>query len=312
MKNTTLLLGLLGTVSIAFASEEQIRQLTTPESISAEQGSYDDGLASFGSQALRVAPEHCERGQILRRDPRPDYPTINAIEKLCYQSTFIDNTANVVGFEISNETLNRVNPRTAEFGSERSYRFHFPLRHSQNMHIAITENAGISGLMSHDLLETVLILLPRKVIPALETLEVGAKTIRRIQLPTAESIDVDAGSGEIVSGVLAEAPMDMNPSRHARRFAGVTYNGRGIMIRADRRAGTPEHLYSQAFNQNERIKEATLTYRGKTCYVAKDLIWANATNADLGAYFLYATDEEFLTKVVNPKCGWKLTVADLE
>ena len=103
-----------------------------------------------------------------------------------------------------------------------------------------------------------------------------------------------------------------NVSIFHRGFAGLSYTGRGLMIRVDRRSGTPEHIYTQAFNQNERINEATLTYRGKTCYVAKELIWANATNADLGAYFLYASDEEFLAKVVNPKCGWKLTLADLQ
>jgi hypothetical protein len=312
MKSSILALGLLASLSSTFASEELIRQLTRPEAVSADQGSYDDSLANAGSMSLKVSPEHCERGRVLRGEPRPDYPTIIEVEKLCYQSASIDGQGNVVGFEVVNETLNRVNPRTAEYGSDRTFRFNFPMRHSQNMHISMTENAGIAGLMSHDMLESTVILLPRKVIPSMQTLDDGTRAIRRIQLPTSEMIDVDARTGEIVAGVITEAPMDMNLSRHARRFAGLTYTGRGLMIRADRRSGTPEHIYTQAFNQNERIKEATLTYRGKTCYVAKELIWANATNADLGAYFLYASDEEFLTKVVNPKCGWKLTLADLQ
>ena len=312
MKTSLLALGLLASFSAAFASEEQIRQLTQPELVSADQGSYNDSLANPGSKSLKVSPEYCERGRILRNEPRPDYLAIIEVEKLCYQSTYIDAREDVVGFEFVNETVNRVNPRTAENGSDRTFRFNFPLRHSQNMHISITENSGLSGLMSHDLLESTVILLPRKVIPSMQTLDVDGRTLRRIQLPTSEMIDVDARTGEIVAGVITEAPMDMNPSRHARRFAGLTYTGRGIMIRVDRRSGTPEHIYTQSFNQNERIKDATLTYRGKTCYVAKDLIWANATNPDLGAYFLYPSDEEFLLRVVNPKCGWKLTAADLE
>jgi hypothetical protein len=312
MKTSFLALGLLASLPFAFANEEQIRQLTQTEYVSENQGPYDDGLANPSMRSLKVSAEHCEQARILRSAPRPDYPTIIEIEKLCNQTVYIDEHENVVGFEFVNATNNRVNPRTAEYGSERSYNFHYPLRHSQNMHISITENAGIAGSMSHDLLESTIVLLPRKVIPSMEVLQIGERTIRRILLPTSETIDVDAGTGEIISGVITEAPMDMNPSRHARRFAGLTYNGRGLMIRVDRRAGTPEHIYTQSFNQNERIKEATLTYRGRTCYVAKDLIWANATNPDLGAYVLHATDQEFLDKVVNPKCGWRLTVADLE
>ncbi len=311
MKTSLLALGLFAALPFANASEEQIRQLTQTEYVSENQVAYDDSLADPSMRSLKVSAEHCEQARILRNAPRPDYPTIIEIEKLCNQAVYIDGTENVVGFELLNGAKNRVNPRTAEYGSERSYSFHFPLRHAQNMHISITENAGISGSMSHDLLESTIILLPRKVIPSMEALQIGERAIRRIQLPTSETIDVDAGTGEIIDGVITEAPMDMNPSRHARRFAGLTYNGRGLMIRVDRRAGTPEHIYTQSFNQNERIREATLTHRGRTCYVPKDLIWANATNPDLGAYVLHATDQEFLEKVVNPKCGWNLTVADL-
>jgi|GEM_PF-2848161 len=312
MKTTLLALSLLGTLASAYANEEQVRQLMQSEAVSSDQRSYDDSLADHNTRTLKIWPEHCERARVLRSAPQPDYPTIIEIEKLCNQAVYLDRNDNVVGFEFENKTKNRVNPRTAEHGSDRTYRFLFPLRHSQNMHISITENSGLTSLMSHDLLESAIIILPRKVIPSLEVMDVGARSIRRIQLPTTETIDVDAMTGEIVDGVITEAPMDMNPSRHARRFAGLVYNGRGIMIRVDRRAGTPEHIYTQSFNQNERIKEATLTYRGRTCLVPKELIWANATNADLGTYFLYATDEEFLTKVVNPKCGWKLKLADLE
>ncbi|MBY0515869.1 MAG: hypothetical protein K2P81_03100 [Bacteriovoracaceae bacterium] len=307
-----LALGLFSNFTHAQMIEDQFRQLTQSEAIANDQERYDDSRDSSSSKAIRVAPQYCEQGQILRRQPKPNYPEIVAIEKLCHQSINVDNDGNVVGFEFTNETQNRVNPRTAENGSERVYRFLFPLRHSQNIHISLTENAGIAGLMSHDLLETTIVLLPRKVIPSMESMTIGNREIRRIQLNTSETIDMDAGSGEIVEGVLVEAPMDMNPSRHARRFAGLNYTGRGLMIRVDRRAGTPEHIYTQAFNQNERIKEATVTYRGKTCYVPKDLIFANATNPDLGAYLLYANDQDFLQKVINPKCGWKLSLADLE
>ena len=311
MKMTALLLTVLSTLSMAHANEEHLRQLTQSEDVSEAQGEYDEKLDTSFGRTLKISPEHCTRARELRSLPQPNYPVIVAMEKLCYQTTYVDSQEKVVGFDFTNETKNAVNPMS-EHGSDRSFGFRFPLRHSQNMHISITENAGLTGNMSHDLLETTIVLLPRKVIPSIEVLLVGEREIRRVQLPTAETIDFDTATNEIVDGVIVEAAMDMNPSRHARRFAGLNYIGRGLMIRVDRRAGTPEHIYTQSFNQHERIKDATVTYRGKTCYVPKNLIWANAHNADLGAYVLHASDIDFLNKVINPKCGWKLTLADLE
>lgn len=312
MKRLTLAFCALSLASTAQANQDWLRQLIEPEYVSENQPAYDDRQDDFGTRTIKIFETPCLRAEAMRREPHPDYPAIIEIEKVCNQPVYVDAQQRVVGFEITNDSKNRVNPRTAEHGSDRTFRFRFPLRHSQNMHISITENAGIAGLMSHDLLETTIAFLPRKVIPSIEPMQIGEKSIRRVQLPTSETIDVDAQTGEIIDGVILEAPMDMNPSRHARRFAGLTYQGRGLMIRVDRRAGTPEHIYTQSFNQNERIKDATVTYRGKTCYVPKNLIWVNANNADLGAYLMYASDQEFLDKAINPKCGWKLTLADLE
>lgn len=311
MKMTALVLLVLCSLAVAQANEEHLRQLTQFEEVSEAQGKYDEKLDLSFSRTLKISPEHCVRARELRSRPQPHYPVIVAMEKLCYQTAYVDSQERVVGFDFINETKNNINPRS-EHGSDRTFRFRFPLRHSQNMHISITENAGLTGNMSHDLLETTIVLLPRKVIPSIEVLQVGEREIRRVQLPTSETIDFDTSTNEIVDGVMSEAAMDMNPSRHARRFAGLQYNGRGLVIRVDRRAGTPEHIYTQSFNQHERIKEATVTYRGKTCYVPKNLIWANAHNADLGAYVLYASDKDFLEKVINPKCGWKLALADLD
>jgi len=168
--------------------------------------------------------------------------------------------------------------------------------------------------MSSDLLESTVIFLPRKNLPYVEV-EQDQETescTRKIYLPTGEFMVLNAMTNEIIDGVLKESPMDMTVSRHNRKFAGLEYTGNGIMIRADRRAGTPEHTYTQSFNVNEQISKATITRKGKTCLVSKDLIWENTKNADIGAYFKYSTDQEFLDKVINPICGWGLRLSDLE
>jgi hypothetical protein len=235
-----------------------IQQLTTPEYKEDVPDHFSGKRDSGYSTHLRLPGVDCEH----HRD-------------VCFQAVNASRDDLVIGFQFSNKTANRVNPRTSPHGSNRAFRFRFPERSRRNINIAITEDAGISGLMSHDLLETTVLFVPRLVIPYIEHVELGSRSARRVFLPTLEPIYIDAISHEIISGVLSEGPMDMNPSRHERNFIPLNYSGKGIMIRADRRAGTPEHIYSQSFNRNERIREATLTYRGRTCHVPKNLIWEN-------------------------------------
>ncbi len=294
-----------------YASDELIRQLVNSERAEEIEHEFQMESSSGSSQALKISYDDCQKADELRLETPINLKAILHYGKLCYQST--STSANkVVGFSFINETKNDINPRTAEFESTRSYNFEFPQRHIRNAHISITENSGLTSLMSHDLLETTIILIPRKVIPSMEVYNFNGTQYRKITLVTNETIDVKTTSGEIVDGVFKELPMDMTASRHERKFVGLSYQGRGIMIRVDRRSGTPEHIYTQSFNRNERIKDATLSHQGKTCYVPKELIWINANDADKGVVFKYSSDQEFLDQVVNPRCRWNLTLADLE
>ena len=133
----------------------------------------------------------------------------------------------------------------------------------------------------------------------------------KVILPTEEVIWFDAMTKEIIGGVLEETPIDMTESRHHRKFAGIDYTGNGIMIRADRRAGTPEHTYGVSYNVNERIRDALITHKDKECIVNKNMIWENTENPDVTAYFKYASDQDFLDIVINSICGWNLTMDDI-
>lgn len=294
-----------------YANDELLRQLSTSERAEDLANEFQMIPSSAGSQALRISFEDCQKADELRREVPLNLKAVLYYGQLCSQTTYFTGDK-VVGFNFQNETKNAINPRTAEHGSTRSYSFEFPQRHVHNAHISITENSGLTSLMSHDLLETTIVLIPRKVIPSIEVFNFNGEQFRRITLNTNETIDVKTISGEIVDGAFKELPMDMTASRHDRKFVGLQYQGRGIMIRVDRRAGTPEHIYTQSFNRNERIKDATLTHQGKTCHVSKDLIWENATNPDKTVYFKYKTDQEFLDRVVNTRCNWNLSLNDLE
>lgn len=294
-----------------YADDELLRQLGTSEK--AEELNYEFQMvqSSAGSQSLRISFEDCKRADELRQQTPLNLQAVLYYGKLCSLSTSTSE-GKVVGFNFENETQNSINPRTAAYDSTRSYNFEFPQRHVHNAHISITENSGLTSQMSHDFLETTIVLLPRKVIPSIEVFHFNGEQFRRITLVTSETIDVKTVSGEIVDGAFKELPMDMTTSRHDRKFVGLEYHGRGIMIRVDRRAGTPEHIYTQAFNRHERIKDATLTHQGKTCYVPKELIWVNAEDADKEVFLRYSSDQEFLDHVVNPRCRWNLSLKDIE
>ena len=307
----------------AMAQNQFVEQLTTPEYLSEVPSTFNNN-GSRSSRSVKIDKKHCdletqERSELNRLSyGTPEFEKklekVLALSSLCKMSVSVDESGDLVEINFENDTQNAINPRTAEHGSSRQYRFIFEERSKQNINLSITENAGLTGLMSSDLLESTIIFIPRKNLPYVEAVQEheAATCARKIFLPTGEFIVLNAMTNEIIDGVLKESPMDMTVSRHQRKFARLEYTGNGIMIRADRRAGTPEHTYSQSFNVNEQISRATITRKGKTCLVSKNLIWENTMNADVGAYFKYSTDQEFLDKVINPICGWGLSLSDLD
>lgn len=305
--------------SLSTFAQSLYEQATTAEYKDDVADVYAPQPYGTGSRVVRANDYACSKADELRAqlpnvsgEARQELiDEINYISRACYLNLLVNEDDEVVGMKFENETKNAINPRTGENGSTRLYQFEFADRSKQDMHLHITENSGLTGLMSHDLLETKIVFVPRRVLPYVDMNHDQVDCVQKVILPTNEYILFDALTKEIIGGVLEEEAMDMEESRHKRKFAGLEYTGNGIMIRADRRAGTPEHTYNVSYNVNEKIKKATLTRKGKSCEVSKDLIWENTDNADVTAYFKYKTDQEFLDRVVNPVCGWNLTMDDL-
>jgi hypothetical protein len=307
----------------AFAQNQYIDQLTNPEYLDESPSTFNNN-GSRSRTSVKIDQKHCdletqERAKLNQLTyGTPAFETklqrVLALSRLCRMSVNVDENGDLVEIQFENNSQNAINPRTSENGSNRQYRFIFEERSKQNIHLSITDDAGLTGLMSSDLLESTIVFIPRKNLPYVEPVQDSQSETctRKIFLPTGEFMILNALTNEIIDGVLKEYPMDMTASRHQRKFAGLEYTGNGIMIRADRRAGTPEHTYTQSFNVNENISKAIITRKGKTCLVSKDLIWENTMNADVGAYFKYSTDQEFLDKVINPICGWGLSLSDLD
>ncbi len=300
-----LILPLLLVSTVSFGQSNYLAQLTIPQTSS--DSLYEGELSSSGMRQIKVSSAYCEIFKLKREEIQmysgtdrfsSEYEKLRPLENLCYlQIATNDDQGGLTGFSVS---------RQFEGGGERSLRFVFDKRAMNDAHLEITDDSQLTGRMSHDLLETTVQFIPRLVIPYIKLNQESLETKREVVLSTGESVVIDFAKSSIVGGVLESSPIDLELSRHTRKFVGLKYTGSGIMIRADRRAGTPRHIYRTSYNSNEKISKATLTYQGETCYIDKSLIWANSDNANLGAYLLYESDKELMDKVITPKCGWVL------
>ena len=301
--------------------EQAIDQLTSREEL-AERDIPNSEVATSGSITVELVKSACAEYKarskatplmsLSNEDRARAIQELRPYSRLCYISAGREGQ-NVTTINFKNDTPNDINPTASESGTgaSREFHFEFPGRTKRNMALKITDNAALNAGMSANLLETTIVFIPRKVVPYIE-LDANDPAHRKLILPTGESVTFDAVSQEIKDGALEESTIDVAESRHTRKFANVRYTGNGISIRVDRRAGTPEHIYSVAFNSNERIREATVSHKGKVCYVSKSLLWQNAENPDLTPIFKYSTDQEFLDVVANRQCKWNLTMRDIE
>ncbi len=202
-----------------------------------------------------------------------------------------ETTRSVVGFSFTNSGVNRIIPKKSEPGSgpDRTYAFHFQSRARQNMFLSVTD--APSEYLSQ-LMESYLYLFPRSVLPAIEWQDgMDGKPQMKVTLPTGETVNYDGNTREIIGGVFEEtAPIDLNPDRFKRKFAGLRYTGSGIVLRVDKRGGDPR------LGTTASIQKGT-----KTCKVPSSLLFNQDEHSEVE--FLFATDQEFDAFLIK-KCGF--------
>ena len=152
--------------------------------------------------------------------------------------------------------------------------------------LVITDDAG-SGFLSQQM-ESVVVLLPRLNRPYINS---TAKEFQ-ITLPTGEKVVFDKETKLLKRGVFKEGIIDLNPNRHERKFAPLTYTGRGIMIRSDKRGGDPR----------VDAQKSIVTQNGKQCEIQNKDLW-NENSAD----FKFSDDLK-LIQYINSKCGGKFSL----
>lgn len=205
----------------------------------------------------------------------------------------------VVGFEINNDG------KSASEGT-REFQFISPTNDPTHASLKITEDAKVSGRMSHDLMETSLYFIPRRAVPAMRY--DASKNAYAVTIPTGEIVYYDAQTMRIMNipeSALHSGAQDSSANRHTRNFADIQYRGEGLSIRVDARAGNPEVPRSPTFNSNEQGAEAILTYNGQTCRVNKSELFSSDNN-DSGTFYIQLTDQELNDRVLKPQCGWNI------
>jgi hypothetical protein len=205
----------------------------------------------------------------------------------------------IVGFDFSNRGGNRILPERHNVDKNlfftRDFQFRFDDRARQDIHLSVTDWAPSRDRQFRlsELMNSVIHFFPRKYVPAIAV--VNGRSI--VTLPTGEAVEFDAKTHEVLSGVLAEAPVDLNPDKAKRRFASIDYLGKGLMVRADAR-GTDPRLGTMA---TITVAEADCADGGckKLCRVASKELWEQK-----GAVrFKFATDEEF-DRYLQSRCGF--------
>lgn len=195
-----------------------------------------------------------------------------------------NNTEYAQGFSILNQGPNLIVPEqpwSLEM-IQRSYSFTTDDGSQRENYIWITDSNG-SGRIS-DLFETVIVFLPR--VGQMHIEETGDALV--VTLSTGEEVTFSPAHKAITGGVLSEAPVDLNPSRSDRQFAGIKYTGKGIMIRSDSRAADPR------LGKMLEVQKAGLA----PCRVEKDVFWTQEGYPR----FKFIKDEEAFA-MIKEKCG---------
>lgn len=188
------------------------------------------------------------------------------------------------GFGILNQGPNLIVPEQPYSMEmiQRSYSFVTNDGSQRENYIWVTDSNG-SGRIS-DLFESVIVFLPR----------VGQMHIEEnsdsllVTLSTGEEVVFSSSHKAITGGVLSEAPVDLNPNRANRQFAGIKYSGKGIMIRSDSRAADPRLGKSL-----QVIKEGL-----KPCVLSKDSFWTQEGYPQ----FKFVKDEDAF-QLIKDRCG---------
>jgi hypothetical protein len=214
-----------------------------------------------------------------------------------------DRQGQIVGFEFSNRGGNGILPPRYDIGKNllftRDFQFRFDDRARQDIQLFISDWAPsrdkqfrLSGLMN-----SIFHFFPRNYLPAI----VGSGARYVVTLPTGEQVEFDAKTREILGGVFSETAVDLNPDRAARKFPGVNYVGKGVVVRANARGTDPRMGNTATITTGTPATDCEKGTACSQCQVPSKELW----HQNGAVRFKFSTDQEF-DRYLLSRCGFGL------
>jgi hypothetical protein len=256
--------------------------------------------------AMLAVPAQPERDRIRERHRYDRAIETTKIDGLRYYFFEPDREPAVVGFSLRNDGSPNINPvGLKKKGAMRQYTFLFPDRARENVHLAINDDVKVSGRFSHDNMFRELHFFPRKQLPSLKVVEDERRL--QVMLPTGEPVLFDLDTLEIADGVLAEAPIDFNRSRHQRKNPVVDYRGDFLAISVEQRGEAPRR--AKVWGQNKLASVYYPSRYSRACRLSPKYIWDQTPrpgDTEPKLHMLHATDDS-LFAAIEKQCGWDLS-----
>jgi len=214
-----------------------------------------------------------------------------------------DRQSQIVGFEFSNRGGNRILPPRYDIGKNllftRDFQFRFDDRARQDIQLFISDWAPSRDKQFRlsELMNSIFHFFPRNYLPAI----VGSGARYVVTLPTGEQVEFDAKTREILGGVFSETAVDLHPDRAARKFPGVNYVGKGVVVRANARGTDPRMGNTATITTGAPAADCEKGTACSQCQVPSKELW----HQNGAVRFKFATDQEF-DRYLLSRCGFGL------
>jgi hypothetical protein len=209
----------------------------------------------------------------------------------------------IVGFEFSNRGGNRVLPYRYDIEKAlfftRDFQFHFDDAARQDIHLFVSDwsPSRDKQFRLSELMNSVMLFFPRNYLPAIASFD--ERTV--LTLPTGEGVEFDSQTHEVLGGVFSEEQVDLNPDKAARKFAGINYIGKGVVVRANARGRDPRFGTTATINVGSPDSDCAGAGCNSQCVIPSKELWDQ--NQKGAVRFKFSTDEEF-DQFLLSRCGF--------